>query len=133
MKLLLTISSIFLAASLFGQSADNAFASAYYSFPSVTEGVLEAVAWTNTHMVHLEGQEASCSGLPRAYGIMGLHDKGKNYFIENGKIVERFSGITIDEQKASASQQIYAYAHAYNTLMGIELANGGAIEMYFTN
>ncbi len=107
------------------QTIDSRFESAYQSYPSLTTGILEAVSWTNTHLVHLENYQASCSGMPMAYGIMGLHDNGKNYFIENGSIVAKISGISIAQQKASAEQQILAYASSYNHFMNIEVTNGG--------
>jgi hypothetical protein len=76
----------------------------------VPSGLLEAVAWTNTHMVHLNPTEEACSGIPQAYGIMGLHDNGENYFIENGAVIASLSGISIEQQKASLENQIAAYA-----------------------
>lgn len=97
--------------------AQSPFQNAYTAHPSVPQGLLEAVAWTNTHMVHLEHQAPSCSGYPKAYGIMGLHDDGQNYFIENGKLVEQLSGITVQQQKSSPENQIMAYASAFEQLL----------------
>ncbi|HIP33106.1 MAG TPA: T9SS type A sorting domain-containing protein [Crocinitomicaceae bacterium] len=94
--------------------AQNSFQDAYNANPEVPRGILEAVAWTNTHMVHLQNQQAGCSGIPKAFGIMGLHDNGGNYFIENGKVVATLSGISISEQKQSAENQIMAYAIAFS-------------------
>ncbi len=99
---------------------------AQYSFPSssnnsnLPSGILEAVAWTNTHMVHLDNSQESCSGLPQAYGIMGLFEDGKSYFNENGKMVENLSGISISTQKSSAQEQINAYTTAFFILLDIE-------------
>lgn len=90
----------------------------------VPQGLLEAVAWTNTHMIHLSDNQESCSGIPQAYGIMGLHDDGKDYFVENGSIVAKMSGISVEEQKASPLSQISAYASAFNQLM---IDNGATI------
>ena len=67
------------------------FQSVYSVNPLVPEGLLEAVAWTNTRMVNLTNAESSCSGIPQPYGIMGLHANGKNYFFENGKKVATLS------------------------------------------
>lgn len=98
-------------------NAQANFQSAYVSNPYVTDGLLEAVAWTNTHMIHLENTSESCTGIPQPYGIMGLHDDGENYFIENGRFVAFLSGISIEEQKSSPSLQIEAYSKAFNRLM----------------
>lgn len=114
MKQLLILLVLFLPAVCFSQS--NLFQEAYNSNPEIPRGVLEAVAWTNTRMEHLSDQAESCSGYPKAYGIMGLHDDGKNYFIENGSFVANKSGISIEEQKASAGAQILAYAKAYELI-----------------
>ncbi len=109
--------------SLFGNS-QSAFQTAYTNHSNVPAGLLEAVAWNNTHMVHLQNAPESCSGLPVAYGIMGLHDDGKNYFIENGAIVATLSGVTVDEQKLNADNQINAYAKAFDYLMEIRVNEG---------
>jgi len=93
-------------------SFDPFFDQAYANHPTLLPGVLEAVAWTNTRMVHLDQPQEGCSGYPIAYGIMGLHDDGKNYFFENGTTVAALSGIPVADQKSSASLQIEAYAHA---------------------
>lgn len=105
--------------------SQTGFEQAYNNNTLVPSGILEAVAFTNTHMVHLTNNTASCSGLPRAYGIMGLHDNGENYFIENGSIVAAISGITIQDQKASSEAQIMAYAMAFNHFMQIEVGING--------
>ena len=61
---------------------ENYFAKAYALYPSIPEGTLEAVAFTNTHFNHIThtAEEAeSCSGIPKTYGVMGLTLDGKNY------------------------------------------------------
>lgn len=109
----------------FGASAQSIFQSAYSSTSHVPSGVLEAVSYTNTHMVHLENYTPSCSGLPQAYGIMGLHDNGQNYFIENGNIVAQISGVSVQDQKNSAANQVLAYAQTFETLMINEVGQLG--------
>lgn len=110
MKLPLLLLSFLFSINLIGQSL---FEAAYNAHPSVPKGLLEAVAWTNTHMVHLSNEQESCTGMPEAYGIMGLFDNGKNYFNENGVLVAQLSGITVNEQKLSPENQIMAYAAAF--------------------
>ena len=112
-NLLLTL-SLFCAS--FGWS-QSLFQQAYLNHPFVPSGLLESVAWNNTRMAHLSGTTESCSGMPQAFGIMGLFDDGKNYFIENGALIANISGISISDQKATPENQIAAYAIAFNTLM----------------
>lgn len=104
-------------------SAQFDFSAAYTVAPYIPEGLLEGVAWTNTRMEHLSNQQAGCTGIPQAYGVMGLHDQGQNYFRENGTYVAQLSGISVDVQKQSANSQILAYALAFNQLMSEEVAS----------
>ncbi len=106
-------------------TAQITFQQAYASNPLVPHGLLEAVAWTNTRMVHLSDVTEGCSGIPTPFGIMGLHDNGKEYFYETGQIIAELSGISIAEQKLSAQQQISAHATAFNTLMEAEVGPNG--------
>lgn len=118
-------SLLLLCAALSGLTsfAQTNFQSAYQEHPYVPSGLLEAVAWTQTRMTHLGEMEPACSGIPQAYGIMGLHDNGKNYFRENGAFVAQLSGISIAAQKNSADQQVFAYAKAFNSLMMEEVGS----------
>jgi N-acetyl-anhydromuramyl-L-alanine amidase AmpD len=93
------------------------FQTVYDHHPFVPKGLLEGVAWTNTRMVHLSLNDEGCSGIPLPYGIMGLHDNGKNYFKENGLLIADLSGISVAEQKANPQQQVEAYAIAYEHLL----------------
>ncbi|PWL32939.1 MAG: hypothetical protein DCO96_00890 [Fluviicola sp. XM-24bin1] len=101
----------------FGLKAQVSFEQIYNNHPSLPHGVLEGVAWTNTRMQHLQNQAPSCSGYPSAYGIMGLHDDGHNYFIENGQVVTNLSGISIAQQKSDPQVQVEAYAIALESLL----------------
>lgn len=104
-------------AALSGVQAQSLFETSYVNHPTLPNGVLEAVSWTNTRMQHLENQQTSCSGYPQAFGIMGLHDDGKGYFIENGVKVSQISGISIADQKLNAENQIEAYAIALESIL----------------
>ncbi len=108
-----------------GGNAQTSFGNNYESYPNIPKGILEAVAWTNTHMVHRLNSSESCSGIPQAYGIMGLHENGKDYFLENGRYVAELSGVSIAEQKISAENQINAYAKAFSILMTEEVGTHG--------
>jgi N-acetyl-anhydromuramyl-L-alanine amidase AmpD len=114
MKVLFFFGLLCFAQFSFAQS--SAFQSAYNAQPSIPKGLLEAIAWSNTRMVHLNNPMESCSGMPAAYGILGLFDDGKDYFLENGKLVAELSGISVQAQKASAEQQLIAYATAYESV-----------------
>ncbi|MDX2359208.1 MAG: N-acetylmuramoyl-L-alanine amidase [Crocinitomicaceae bacterium] len=118
MRIWITLVSVFIA---FGNclTAQVSFQEAYAENSLVPHGLLEAVAWTNTHMVHLENQQASCSGMPSAFGIMGLHEDGK-YFTPTGILAANASGISITQQKGDPQKQILAYARLFNTTMAFE-------------
>ncbi len=80
-RLLLSITAILCALYSTAQNPASAkFQTTYSAFSNITPGVLEAVSWSNTRMRQLQNIAPSCSGLPMAYGILGLHDDGKDYF-----------------------------------------------------
>lgn len=120
----LLVFSIFISASAFSRSDEAVpnpyqayFDEAYQLCPAIPHGVLEAVAFTNTHfnhITHVEGEEGSCVGLPAAYGVMGLILDGKNYFKNNLETVARLSGYTVDEIISDPRKNILAYAKAFS-------------------
>ncbi|MCR9170903.1 MAG: N-acetylmuramoyl-L-alanine amidase [bacterium] len=114
MRSILFLALLFLS---FTSNAQVTFQSIYADHPLLPHGVLEGVAWTNTRMQHLQNQAPSCSGYPNAYGIMGLHDNGKSYFIENGQVVANLSGISIAQQKSDPQLQVEAYAIALESIL----------------
>lgn len=115
MKRLLYI-FIFTAFSCFGQY-ETAFQSAYSAHPTIPKGILEAVAYTNTHIRTISSDEQlSCSGMPLPFGVMGVFDNGENYFQENGKTIATISGISVEAQKLSVEAQILGYASAFDVL-----------------
>ena len=83
------------------------FENAYQEHPSIPKGILEAVSFTNTHFAHLTvGEPESCTGMPRAYGVMGLVIDGKNYFQTNLHTVASLSRFTMDEIISSPEKNI---------------------------
>jgi N-acetyl-anhydromuramyl-L-alanine amidase AmpD len=105
------------------------FNAAYLQLSEVPRGTLEAVSFTNTRMVEIKSEDInSCSGLPQPYGIMGVFDNGKNYFLENGKLIGKLSGISISQQKGSIEMQIMAYGLALDSVMKLSLNEGLKIE-----
>jgi PKD repeat protein/N-acetyl-anhydromuramyl-L-alanine amidase AmpD len=94
------------------------FANAYAQFPDVPKGMLEAVAWSNTRMTHLDASEPEgCSGYPKAWGVMGLTWDGKNYFRENLLTISELSEFTPQQIIQSPENSILAYAKAYQILV----------------
>jgi len=118
MKSYLFICYFFFLADIFGLSQyQGLFNNAYIQYPAIPRGLLEAVAWSNTRMVHFDGSQAeSCSGMPKALGIMGLFVDGKGYFRENASLVASLSDISISEQLSNPQDQIIAYAASFDTL-----------------
>lgn len=96
------------------------FHEAYQLYPSIPQGVLEAVAYGNTHIYHIThtpDEMGSCTGLPFVYGIMGLTLNGKGYFSNNLVYVSNLSGISTDEIITNPEKNILAYAGAFNSIM----------------
>jgi N-acetyl-anhydromuramyl-L-alanine amidase AmpD len=115
MKRLLYI-FLFTAFSCFGQY-ETAFQSAYSAHPTIPKGVLEAVAYTNTHIRNISFEDqVSCSGMPLPFGVMGVFENGENYFLENGKTIASLSGFSVEAQKLSVETQILGYASAFDVL-----------------
>jgi len=104
-----------------GQTSFN-YQEVYESNPVVSKGLLEAVAHTNTRFTVInQNTQASCSGMPLPFGILGLFENGANYFRENGHLVAQLSGISILEQKDNPQAQLQAYAKAFSILMQLEI------------
>ncbi|MBI5217412.1 MAG: N-acetylmuramoyl-L-alanine amidase [Bacteroidia bacterium] len=90
------------------------FDEAYQLNPDIPRGVLEAVAYTNSRIWHIPADEPeSCTGMPRAYGVMGLILDGKNWFHENLKKIAALSGYSQQDIINSPDANIKAYAAAY--------------------
>lgn len=92
------------------------FQQAYQQYSSIPKGILEALAYTNTHIQHIThnpNDAESCVGLPNYYGVMGLVQDGKNYFRNNLVTVSQMSGISEQEIISSPEKNILAYAAAY--------------------
>jgi len=92
------------------------FHKAYSLYPSVPKGILEAVAYTQSRFSHLSGPNESCIGIPKAIGVMGLIEDGKNYFRSNLYKVAALSGFPAERIKDDPEYNIVAYAAAFNEL-----------------
>ncbi len=98
------------------------FAEAYQLYPDLPRGILEAVAYTNTHIRHIDPvvEEPSCMGLPAFYGVMGLVLDGKGWFRDNLKTVANLSGYAENDIMTNPRSNILAYAAAYHELLGVQ-------------
>lgn len=110
--------SFFLIVQVSGVAQNIDFDAYYDDYPLVPKGLIEAVSFSNTRMQLLApSAPASCTGMPQAYGILGLFDANTSYFKSNGELIATLSGITVLEQKENVYREIEAYAHAFNQLM----------------
>jgi N-acetyl-anhydromuramyl-L-alanine amidase AmpD len=101
------------------------FGEYHQNYPLVPDGLIEAVAYTNTRMQVLDpNEQGSCTGMPKAYGILGLFDDQTPYFRQNGKLIATISGISIADQKSNPAIEIQAYAMAFQQLMEMSGAEG---------
>ncbi|HOH83100.1 MAG TPA: N-acetylmuramoyl-L-alanine amidase [Bacteroidales bacterium] len=128
--LLLTLLLTPLQAAFAQQSENNYpyrtyFEEAYQANPAVPAGVLEAVAYTNTRIRHVNPQveEPGCTGIPASYGVMGLVLDGKNYFRENLNTVSALSSIPVQEIINNPRKNILAYASAFQYHMSLPDTN----------
>lgn len=102
----------------YSHAFDTYFAEAYKKYPSIPKGTLEAIAYANTRMRHVnpKKQIASCSGLPTYHGVMGLVEDGKGYFQNSLQLVAKLSGIQAIHIKQSPKANIFAFAKAFAKL-----------------
>lgn len=103
----------------------KSFDKAYSLHPEIARGMLEAVAFCNTrftHITHTSSKSASCTGIPNAYGVMGLTLDGEKYFSNNLITVSGLSNVSTNDIMNDAEKNILAYADAYvkvKNLLGI--------------
>jgi PKD repeat protein/N-acetyl-anhydromuramyl-L-alanine amidase AmpD len=97
---------------------ENYCQQAYQSYPAIPKGILEAVSFTQTRMSYLADSElASCSGLPKSSGYLGMVVNGNGYFKENMKLVSQLSGIPLTQIKQNSSLEIAAFAKVVDGYM----------------
>lgn len=95
------------------------FKAAYQAYPKIPKGMLEAIAYTNTHMRHIRPQQEalSCVSLPAYYGVMGLVLAPDGHFRSSLATVAQLSGYALTNIQEQPSINILAFAKAYNQLM----------------
>lgn len=95
------------------------FIKAYNEHTSIPNGILEAIAFTNTrfqHITHNSGDAESCVGIPNVYGVMGLTLDGKKYFRNNLLMISDLSGYSVKEIISNPQINILAFAKAYASI-----------------
>ncbi|UKN01629.1 N-acetylmuramoyl-L-alanine amidase [Paracrocinitomix mangrovi] len=104
------------------------FQSAYNNNQLLPQGILEAVAFVQTRIVHLDGhEEPSCTGIPKTYGVMGLVADGQGYFNNTLTEVSSLSGYSSQQIINNPADNIGAYAKALNQTL---LNNGAVVNDY---
>lgn len=96
----------------------NHFQEAYRLNPTVPKGILEAVAFANTRINHLQpGQEEEHHGMPSKYGVMGLIRDGMGVFRNSLQEVAALSGYAEENVAKDPRINILAFAKAYGVLI----------------
>lgn len=101
------------------KSFNDYFQNAYGIYDRVPKGILEAVAYTQTRIRHIDPrkEQSSCVGIPLPTGVMGLFEDGKNYFRSNFDLVQKISGYKPEDLRNDPKKQILAYAKTYQALL----------------
>lgn len=90
------------------------FKEAYRLYPNIPAGILEATAYSVSHLVNLQPHSGSdhhnCTGMPEGFGIFALIEDGKGYFKNNLLAVCKLSNITPAQFKSDVRLQILAVA-----------------------
>ncbi|MGL5890626.1 MAG: N-acetylmuramoyl-L-alanine amidase [Bacteroidia bacterium] len=105
------------------------FNEAYQLNPNLKRGILEAVAFVNTRFQHLDASVSeSCTGMPRAWSVMGLIEDGKGWFTPNLLQVAATTQVTPEQIKGDARTAILAYANAlHQTINNIRVTQSDEI------
>lgn len=90
------------------------FSEAYNKYPNIPKGILEAAAYSASHLANLNPHEgsdhANCMGMPERYGLFGLVEDGRSYFKNNLVEVCKLSNITPAQFKSDVRLQVLAVA-----------------------
>lgn len=95
-------------------SLEGYFTKAYQQYPNVPKGLLEAMAYSASHInnlnPHADSDHTNCLGMPERHGLFGLIENGKGYFKNNLLEVCKLSNITPAQFKKDVGLQILAVA-----------------------
>jgi N-acetyl-anhydromuramyl-L-alanine amidase AmpD len=89
------------------------FEEAYWRYPNIPRGVLEAAAYSASRMTNLQPSSTNtdnCTGMPQRYGLFALVENGRGYFRNNLLTVCNSSNITPDQYNKDVRLQILAVA-----------------------
>ncbi|MBL4624686.1 MAG: N-acetylmuramoyl-L-alanine amidase, partial [Flavobacteriales bacterium] len=121
-KILFLFAVIFTVVNGFSQSQEiqanykQEFDNVYAHYPNIPDGILEAVAFTNTRVRHIfpEEEMPSCIGLPYYYGVMGLVADGKGYFRNSLDTIASLAEMLPQEIKNNPQKNIEAFAKSFD-------------------
>jgi N-acetyl-anhydromuramyl-L-alanine amidase AmpD len=89
------------------------FEEAYWRYPNIPQGVLEAAAYSASRMTNLQpsaNDAHNCTGMPQRYGLFALVENGRGYFKNNLLTVCNSSNITPEQYNKDVRLQILAVA-----------------------
>jgi N-acetyl-anhydromuramyl-L-alanine amidase AmpD len=89
------------------------FEEAYWRYPNIPRGLLEATAYSASRITNLEPSASdadNCSGMPPRYGLYALIENGRGYFKNNLLTVCNNSSITPEQYKKDVRLQILSVA-----------------------
>ncbi len=119
-KLFTFLISILLGGFSYAQITNNyqsEFEMAYNTYPEIPLGILEGVAYAQTRITNISGNNESCTGLPQVSGPMGLTEDGEGYFKDNLAFLSDLTSVSIQEIKTNPSSNILVYATGYSYYM----------------
>ena len=109
------------------------FNEAYQEYPTVPEGILEAVAFQYTRFnpnERMDTVETDLSEIPRTYSIMGLTLHGKGVFRENARLLAEQSPYYLDAILWDPGTAVKAYACAFALKQKEYGCYGDSLEQY---
>jgi N-acetyl-anhydromuramyl-L-alanine amidase AmpD len=92
---------------------ESYFEEAYWRYPNIPHGLLEATAYSASRLTNLQPalhDADNCTGMPQGYGLFALIENGKGYFKNTLKTVCSHSGITPDQYKNDVRLQVLSVA-----------------------
>jgi N-acetyl-anhydromuramyl-L-alanine amidase AmpD len=92
---------------------ESYFEEAYWRYPNIPRGLLEATAYSASRLTNLQPSlhdADNCTGMPQRYGLFALTENGKGYFKNNLLTVCNSGGITPDQYNKDVRLQIMAVA-----------------------
>jgi len=89
------------------------FEEAYWRYPNIPRGLLEATAYSASRLTNLQPtahDTENCTGMPLRYGLFALVENGRGYFRNNLLSVCNISGITPEQYNSDVRLQILSVA-----------------------